>query len=214
MEDRSDTWRCAFSLSLSVTWFSRLYFVLTLKPMNAELPFPLTILQNEWVVLDPLQADHFEALYRAASDPLIWEQHPNPLRYQRDHFTTYFNGALASGGAFCIRNAGTGEVIGSSRFYEYDAENATLKIGYTFFTRACWGKPFNRSAKTLMLNQAFTAVPTVVFEVGEQNLRSRRAMEKLGAELKGRHEVAYFGEPPRMNCIYEIGREAWKKTNL
>ena len=65
-------------------------------------------LLNTKVRLTLLRPDDREALYQVASDPLIWEQHPNPDRYQRPVFDTYFNGALESGGAFLITDAATG----------------------------------------------------------------------------------------------------------
>jgi N-acetyltransferase len=73
------------------------------------------------VVLEPLQAHHFDELYAVASDPRIWEQHPEHTRWQRDVFTTFFDGAIASGSALLVRDAETHAVIGSSRYYEWDA---------------------------------------------------------------------------------------------
>ena len=140
--------------------------------MNLQ-PFNLS---DQWVQLIPLQENDFERLYEVAQDPLIWEQHPNPDRYKRDVFLNYFNGAVESKGAFLILNADN-QVIGCTRFYDYFPEKSEIKIGYTFFSRACWGKPYNRSAKMLMLNHAFQFVDQVIFHVGANNIRSQKAME-------------------------------------
>jgi len=166
-------------------------------------------LANDLVILSPLQEDHFEALYAVASDPAIWEQHPNPDRYQRVVFSTYFQGAMASGGAVLIRDAVSNQVIGRSRFYDVDLERRVLKIGYTFFAVSCWGKGFNRAVKELMIQHALSYVDTIEFHVGAQNLRSRRAMEKLGATYQGELEVAYYGEAPKLNVVYTISRSQW-----
>ena len=163
-----------------------------------------THLRNRYVILTPLTADDFESLYAVASDPLIWEQHPNPDRYKREVFMNYFQGALESGGAFLIKNADTEEVIGCSRFYDHFPELKEVKIGYTFFGRSSWGKGFNRATKELMIRHALAAVDTVIFHVGVNNLRSRRAMEKLGAHLEGYLDIAYYGEATKQNCIYTI----------
>lgn len=163
-------------------------------------------LQNELVQLTPISIDDFEVLYAVASDPLIWEQHPNPDRYQRAVFSTFFDGAMASKGAFLIKDAETGFAIGSSRFYDHRPELKEIKIGYTFFSRNCWGKPYNSNVKHLMLAHAFTFVERVVFHVGASNFRSQKAMEKLGAIKTEEEEVAYFGEPSRWNFVYEIRR--------
>ena len=165
-------------------------------------------LRNELVQLTPLSVDDFEVLYAVASDPLIWEQHPNPDRYKRVVFSNYFDGAIASKGAFLIKDAVTGAAIGSSRFYDYKPKLREIKIGYTFFSRAYWGKPYNSIVKHLMLAHAFTFVERVVFHVGASNYRSQKAMEKLGAVKKGEEEGAYFGEASRWNFVYEIRRPA------
>jgi len=160
-------------------------------------------LRNEWIKLTPLEEDDFALLYQVASDPLIWEQHPNPDRYKKEVFQNYFTGAIASKGAFLIKNMND-EVIGSTRFYDFFPEKSEVKIGYTFFSRACWGLPFNRTTKQLMLNYAFQFVGKVIFHVGAQNIRSQKAMEKLGAIKIGEEQVAYYGEETRLNFVYLI----------
>ncbi len=164
-----------------------------------------TDLENEWVQLIPLQPSDFERLYAVASDPLIWEQHPNPNRYQRDAFQNYFQGAIESKGAFLIQDR-SGQVIGCTRFCEYEPDKRQVKIGYTFFARACWGKPYNRSAKRLMLAYAFRFVDTVLFHVGACNVRSQKAMEKIGAEKIGEETIAYYGESLKLNVVFRITR--------
>ena len=163
-------------------------------------------LKNDLVWLEPLKQEHFEELYLVASDPLIWEQHPNPDRYKLDAFTNYFKGAMESGGAFIIRDTLSGKALGSSRYCAYDAANKEIQIGYTFFARSCWGKSINKEVKILMLNHAFNYVDKVAFYVGANNIRSQKAMERIGG-IKVREEVvAYFGEPDRLNFRYEINK--------
>jgi len=165
-----------------------------------------THLKNDLVWLEPLKQAHFEELYLVASDPLIWEQHPNPDRYKLDAFTNYFKGAMESGGAFIIRDTLSGKALGSSRYCAYDAANKEIQIGYTFFSRVCWGKSINKAVKKLMLTHAFNDVDKVAFYVGANNIRSQKAMEAIGG-IKVREEVvAYFGEPDRLNFRYEINK--------
>lgn len=168
--------------------------------------FPLQpTLTGPRVCLRPLLVTDFEALYAVAADPLIWEQHPNPTRYQRGVFSTYFAGAMASGGAFLIEDIITGQPIGSTRFYDLSADQESVLIGYSFLARSHWGGPTNREVKTLLLNYAFACgVKEVFFHVGAGNRRSRRAMEKLGAEQVEEREIAYHGEPPTTNVVYRI----------
>lgn len=168
-----------------------------------------THLSNELVQLLPLQHTYFQALFCVASDPLIWEQHPNPNRYMINDFTLFFEGAMASGGAFIILDSASQQPVGSSRFYEYDSDRLEVKIGYTFFARSCWGKGYNAAAKALMIGYALQWAQTIIFHVGAGNLRSQIAMQRLGACEVGRQEVAYFGEPSKVNIVYEINRQKW-----
>lgn len=146
------------------------------------------ILNGKLLKLRPLELQDFEALYVVASDPLIWELHPERLRYQRAVFEKFFQAALDSKGALVVLDAQTGEIIGSSRFTGLDLSQSVIEIGYTFLSRAYWGKGHNTEMKSLMLGHAFKYVKNVLFLVGEKNLRSRRAVEKLGAQLMDRVE--------------------------
>jgi RimJ/RimL family protein N-acetyltransferase len=142
-------------------------------------------LVGELLELRPLQAQDFDALYRAAADPLIWEQHPEPNRYQRAPFRVFFEEALGSAGALVAVERATGQIIGSSRYHDYDAARRVVEIGWTFLARAYWGGRYNGEMKRLMLEHAFRCVDRVVFVIGPNNLRSRRAVEKIGGVLKG-----------------------------
>jgi N-acetyltransferase len=136
----------------------------------------------------PLRADDFDALYEAARDPLIWEQHPD-ARYREDVFRDFFAEHLATGGALAVLDARSGEIIGTSRYHGHDPDRSEVEIGWTFLARAYWGGEFNGELKRLMLEHAFRFVETVVFVVAPQNLRSQRAVEKLGAVRAGtRHD--------------------------
>jgi N-acetyltransferase len=172
------------------------------------------ILENEQLILSPLQEADFEALYLAASDPKIWEQHPNKDRWKKDVFNNYFNGAILSKGAFTITDKSSGSMIGCTRFYDYNSAEKSILIGYTFYTTSCWGKGINPSVKALMLDYIFEFVSTVYFHIGAENIRSQVAISRLGAEKIAEQEVAYFGEAPKLNYVYRITATAWasKKT--
>ena len=150
------------------------------------MPFELQpILTGEFVQLRPLRPDDFDALFAVASDPLIWEQHPNNDRYQRSVFEDFFRVALESGGAFVALDRRDGKVIGSSRYFGYDERNSEIEIGWSFLARDYWGGTYNREMKRLMLAHAFRFVENVVFLVGPGNIRSQKAMEKIGGVRDG-----------------------------
>ena len=163
------------------------------------------------MLAEPLKETDFERLYLAASDPLIWEQHPNKNRYQRQQFENYFKGAMESGGAFLVTDATTKEVIGSSRYSDFNAEKGVVSIGYTFFVRSCWGKGYNYALKKLMLDHIFQLVETVQFYIGAVNKRSQVSIERLGAVKTGETDMAYFGEAPKLDYVYTITKEQWQQ---
>lgn len=173
--------------------------------MNFELQ---PTLENDLIKIQPLKSSDFEILYRIASDPLIWEQHPNKDRYKREVFENFFKGAIESGGAFLVLDNKTGQVIGSSRYYGLNKETDTIAIGYTFIGRAYWGKDYNKALKALMINHALKFVNHVVFHVGANNLRSQKAVGKIGGLKIGEIEMEYYGEPNRLNFIYKISKNS------
>ena len=171
-------------------------------------------LENDLIKIQPLKPTDFETLYAVANDPLLWEQHPNKDRYKRDVFETFFKGAIESGGAFLVFDNKTNQVIGTSRFYGVDKDKSEVAIGYTFIARNHWGKGYNKALKALMINHAYKFVDTIIFHVGAVNLRSQKAVGNIGGKKIGEVEMEYYGEPNRLNFIYQINKTDWQtKTN-
>jgi len=165
------------------------------------MPFDLQpTLIGDLIELRPLRPDDLDGLHAVASDPLIWEQHPDRDRYKRDVFEEFFRGALESGGAFVVIDRRDDRVIGSSRYVGYDETASEIEIGWTFLARAYWGGTYNREMKRLMLAHAFRFVNRVVFLVGPTNVRSQRAMEKIGGVRAGTRINALGRE----SVVYEI----------
>ena len=164
-----------------------------------DMPFDAQpTLKGDLVELRPLRESDRDALYAVASDPLIWEQHPVKTRCEKDGFRAFFDESLASGGALIVIDAVTRRVIGSSRFHGYDERRSEVEIGWTFLARSHWGGRYNGQMKALMLGHAFRYVRRVLFLVGPQNMRSQRAVEKIGgvrvgtrADAGGRESVVF-----------------------
>lgn len=146
---------------------------------------PQPTLKGELVELRPLRPADFDDLFAAASDPLIWEQHPEADRYTEEKFRRYFDGAMQSGGAFAVIDAASGAMIGSTRYHGHDPAASEIEIGWTFLARPYWGGSYNREMKRLLLEHAFRFVDRVVLLIGPDNLRSQRAAEKIGAVRAG-----------------------------
>lgn len=162
------------------------------------------ILKGALIELRPMAEADFESLYQAASDPLIWEQHPQSNRYERHIFKKFFDEGMKSGGALVIIDKTSGAIIGSSRYYNFHEADSRICIGYTFLARKYWGGEFNRELKSLMVNHAFAFVDTIAFEIGDKNFRSRRAIEKIGAQFVGKQTL-----DEESHVIYELYKSQW-----
>jgi RimJ/RimL family protein N-acetyltransferase len=158
------------------------------------------------IELRPLRADDFDALFAAANDPLIWEQHPESNRHEKAVFQRYFDSAMESGGAFAVIERRSGRIIGSSRYWNLKPEESEVEIGWTFLERAFWGGRHNGELKSLMLAHAFRFVDRVVFTVGENNLRSQKAVEKIGARRVTSVDRTSADGTVRRNVIFAITR--------
>ncbi len=165
-------------------------------------------LVGELLELRPLSADDWEGLFAAAADPMIWELHPAHDRYKEEVFREYFQEALASGGALVALDRKTQKIIGSSRYFWYGAEPSELEIGWTFLARAYWGGNYNGEMKRLMLDYAFTFVDHVIFLVGTTNLRSRKAVEKIGGVLTDRRERRTLHGNIIEHVVYQVNKPA------
>jgi N-acetyltransferase len=169
------------------------------------MPFDLQpSLKGELIELRPLTPEDWDDLFAVASDPLIWEQHPESDRYKEDVFKVFFREALESGGAFVIIDKKSQQIIGSTRFYDYAPEKSEIEIGWTFLARSYWGGRYNRELKRLMLAHAFKFVASVVFYVGQKNIRSQKATEGIGGIRNGMVKKAHGSGRPSLNVKYVI----------
>ena len=168
-------------------------------------------LNGPTILIRPVSANDWPELFAAGSDPEIWKVHPRSDRYTEPAFREYFDSAVASKMAFVFVDRSTNRLIGSSRYYGYDAERSEIEIGWTFIARSHWGGQANREVKRLMLDHAFTFVDTVVFWVGEENWRSQGAMKKIGGLRRGglfTRELS--GATPHI--IFEIGKSQYRRS--
>ena len=167
-------------------------------------------LKGELVELRPLRAQDFDALFSAASDPQIWEQHPESDRYQREVFQRFFDGALESKGAFAIIERKSGRIIGSSRYCNLDLTKREVEVGWTFLEREFWGGTYNRELKRLMLDHALRFVDRVLFVVGEQNVRSQKALAKIGASFLKKVQLPADDGTMKTNVVFAITAKSYR----
>lgn len=169
------------------------------------------VLQNSLVILQPLQESDFEKLYKVASDPTIWEQHPAKERSQKDGFTNFFFDAIKSKSAFTIIDKKSNEVIGSTRYNFSIESQKAIEIGWTFLAKKYWGGVYNKSIKILMLSHAFKNFEIVMFYIDKNNLRSQKAVEKIGGQRIFSLEGKQLMIKPNASVMYAIKRNEFDR---
>ena len=178
---------------------------------ESKMPFDLQpVLKGERLELRPLRADDYHELFAVAADPLIWDQHPNKDRYKKQIFDTFFRESLESGGALIAIDCKDTHVIGSSRFQGYNEGISEIEIGWTFLARSHWGGAYNGEMKLLMLRHAFKFVSSVILFVSPQNLRSQRAVEKIGGVRMGTRPGADGVD----NFVYKITASIFARDDI
>ena len=181
-------------------------------PSHADLQPTLV---GDKLMLRPLTEGDWEAMYAVASDPLLWEVHPAWDRYKEPVFREYFAGAIASRGALAVIDRATEIIIGGSRYANFVPELNEIEIGWSFLARDYWGGAYNREMKTLMLSHAVCYFACIRFNIGATNVRSRRAVEKIGARLDGEYvPEAINGVPPVLHVIYRLSRDEAEAANM
>jgi RimJ/RimL family protein N-acetyltransferase len=165
------------------------------------------LLENDLLILRPLKAEDFDPLFKVASDPLIWEQHPAKDRSTKEGFELYFNEGLAANTAFTVIDKKSGDVIGSTRFAPVKESANAIEIGWTFLGRQYWGTAYNKSMKALMMDYAFRFVDNVFFYIHEDNYRSQKAVEKLGGVRITQFDGVSLSTRPTANVIFRIQKD-------
>ena len=122
-------------------------------------------------------------------DPEMWTYMSSSFPDGAGDWEAVVTKALASGDRlpFAVVDTATGDVVGSTSFYERTPAQHRVEIGYTFYARAVWGTRVNPACKRLLLGQAFDGweCRRVALRCDVQNLRSTAAIQKLGATFEG-----------------------------
>jgi RimJ/RimL family protein N-acetyltransferase len=149
-----------------------------------------TVLSGKTVELVPLEKEHFEELFLAASDKILWELIPVDCSNKETFYEVYTT-ALAEREKgnqypFVIYHKQTGKMIGSTRLFEIFPKDKKLEIGWTWITREHWGTAVNFECKLLLLSFCFENLGArrVQLKTKDTNFRSRKAIEKTGAQFE------------------------------
>jgi RimJ/RimL family protein N-acetyltransferase len=177
---------------------------------------PLT-LEGDYVRLEPLSQAHAEGLAAVAADEAIWRYYPASLRTLAD-VQSWIEVALAQRAAgtslpFAILDRAGGRAIGSTRYMNIVPHDRGLEIGSTWLTPAVWRTAVNTECKLLLLRHAFETLGCIRVQIKTDalNERSRRAIERLGAQFEGilrQHMVVRDGRY-RDTAMYSIIDTEW-----
>ncbi len=150
-----------------------------------------TILQSDFVVLEPLTLDHVAGLEHAAADGALWNLRvthvppPGAMRAWVDKALEMQ--ATGTSLPFAVRDRRDDTIVGSTRYYDFNPEVPRVLIGYTWYAASRQRTHVNTACKLLMVDHAFDALgcAAVGWETDILNTRSQQAIERLGARRDG-----------------------------
>ena len=180
-------------------------------------PLRPIVLEGDFVRLEPMTLEHHAGLSAVGLDPEIWRftlvvvQTPEEMR-------GYMDAALElqrSGTTlpFVTIERSSGQIVGSTRFGNYDPANRRIEIGWTWIAPRWQRTAINTEAKYLMLAHAFEKLHCVRVELKTDvlNTPSRKAMLRIGAKEEGvlrKHSLVWDGRY-RDSIYYSILDDEW-----
>lgn len=166
-----------------------------------------SIIENNLILLRKITWADFEDLFSIAKNKIIWEHYPNKEIYKKKYFSLFFEEAIRCENCYIILLKENNQIIGSTRFYI--GEKNKLIIGYTFLNPKYWGKKINFEVKKLMINHAFEFFNQVNFVIASTNIRSLKAVEKIGAVKTNKLKKTYSNKVSLECFYYTIFKEGW-----
>ena len=179
-------------------------------------PAPVT-LEGKGIRLEPLAASHAEALIAASKDGNLWELWFTAIP-EPDRMSGYIADALAGQAAghmlpWVVRELGSGDIIGTTRYHDIVAPIDRVEIGYTWYARRWQRSHVNTTCKLLLLTHAFESLgcKVVGLRTDNFNFASQAAIAALGAKRDGviRHHAARKDGTVRDSVMFSILEAEW-----
>ena len=172
---------------------------------------PVTLSVNQ-VRLEPLTRQHEAGLRQAVQDGELWKLRTSSAPVPED-VAHYIQAALNTRMAFAVIDEATGETVGTTAFYQPDADIRRVYIGYTWYRQSAWRTRINSTCKYLLLAHAFETLDcrVVCWQTDILNTRSQAAIERLGAKKDGvlRCDKVRKDGTLRDTVAYSMLREEW-----
>jgi len=177
-----------------------------------------TILNGRTVDLMPLEKEHFEELYIAASDKKLWELIPTDCSIREKFITAYTTTLMerekGNHYPFIIYHKQTQKIIGSTRLFDIIPNDKKLEIGWSWIIEKYWGTTVNPECKLLLLTYCFDVLKArrVQIKTDQNNIRSRKAIEKIGGQFEGilRKDRIKDDGTSRSAAYYSIIDDEWE----
>ncbi len=180
-------------------------------------PRPVT-LQGQHVRLEPIAPQHAEDLFRVGTDKLIWRYLSRPAFSSLEDTQEWIRECIARNERegriqFTVFHLGDDVAIGSTGYHDIDRTNRSLEIGMTWYGTNYQRTAVNTECKFLLLSHAFDdlGVLRVCLKADHRNVRSRRAIERIGAIREGmlrNHRIARDGVN-RHSVYYSVIDSDW-----
>jgi RimJ/RimL family protein N-acetyltransferase len=192
--------------------------------MLALKPFDFTeeiILENERVLLRPLQVSDASLLGRYVNEePDLWQYSLAAITNTKN-LEKYIQAAIEARAnktsyAFIVFDKLLNTYVGCTRFYDIQLNFQTTQIGYTWYSKKCWGTKLNENCKFLLLQLAFDQMgfERVEFRADNNNKRSIAAMQKIGCTIEGvlRNHLPMPNGKRRDSIVLSILKEDWNAS--
>jgi RimJ/RimL family protein N-acetyltransferase len=174
--------------------------------------------EGRLVVVEPLAPEHATGMVAAAQESDVFRWLPDDLASSTEELHGWLERSVRAADAgrevpFAIVSRATAEPVGSTRFHEIRLEHLRVEIGWTWLMPSVWGRGVNVETKLLLLQHAFERVGCrrVEFKTDARNVRSRGALEAIGARFEGilrKHMVVQHGAP-RDSAYYSVIDDEW-----
>ena len=189
--------------------------MLALKPFDFREEI---ILENERVLLRPLQVSDASLLgHYVNEEPDLWQYSLAAITTTKD-VEKYIQAAIEArenktSYAFIVFDKFLNTYVGCTRFYDIQLNFQTTQIGYTWYSKKCWGTKLNENCKFLLLQFAFDQMgfERVEFRADNNNKRSIAAMQKIGCTVEGvlRNHLPMPNGKRRDSIVLSILKEDW-----
>ena len=173
------------------------------------------LLKSDSVRLEPLSQGHAQGLFNRGQEVDDWAYMPRSCFVDMADTRQWIDEALQAPGQipFAIVETGKDKAVGSTRYLNIRPEHRSLEIGWTWLGKEWQRTAINTEVKSLLLSHAFERLGCVrvEFKTDGRNLRSQRALERIGATREGvlRNHMIVQNDFARDSVYFSVIDREW-----